>query len=156
MEKEMVKNEESEVIETVEENGQESAEVKEKTFTQEQVNEIVRKRLEKVKGLAVEQEELDRRSGELTARENKLTCKEYLLENGYPQELLEILDTSDVNKFKVSADKLNKLSGRQQEVDVPPLASLEGHYGPIERFGENIKRKPKGYWATDPKKIGDC
>ena len=47
----------------------------------------------------------------LKARESKLDCREYLIEKKYPTELLDILDISDVEKFKTAADKIQAIYG---------------------------------------------
>ena len=75
----------------------------EKLFTQEEVNEIVRKRLAKEKAKAQPETQpaaapaID--DAALTARSNRLDCKEYLLNNGLSLDLLDVIDTSDVSAF---------------------------------------------------------
>ena len=138
---------ETEVAGGADEGGQQ----KEKLFTQEQVNEIVKKRLAKVKQGEAEPPEdyvaksvkLTEKETELTAKENRLSCHEYVIEKGYPKELLNTLDTSDVEKFKERADMLNGIYGRK---DVQPFGSVEfdGYgSGPIEQaFSYGNKHKP--------------
>lgn len=79
-----------------------------KTFTQEEVNQIVSERLKRERTKA-EPSEQEKRESELAARESKLNCREYLSEKGYPVELLDILDTSDAEAFKGNLDKLCSL-----------------------------------------------
>lgn len=78
-----------------------------KTFTQEQVNQIVSERLARERTKAEPSPE-ETREKDLSARENKLTCKEFVTEGKYPNALLEIFDTSDADKFKASVDALFK------------------------------------------------
>ncbi len=77
----------------------------EKTFTQEQVNQIVSERLARERSKA---DTPDTREQELAARENKLTCKEWISESHLPVELLDVFDTSDAEKFKTSIAALKK------------------------------------------------
>ena len=145
---EIMENEETEVIE--DNSAQEQGE---KLFTQEQVNEIVRKRLERQKEKDnISSQQLETREADLTAREQKLSCREYLTDMGYPAELLDILDTTDVEKFKEKADKSARLFGNMQQ-DVAPLANPEPDYGNMkEPAFADTKHVPKGYWATGPGK----
>lgn len=78
-----------------------------KTFTQEEVNRIVSERLAKEKAKAEPKE--DEREQALKARESRLDCREYIANKGYPIELLDMLDTSDAEKFRASVDKLVQL-----------------------------------------------
>ena len=61
------------------------------------------------KGADTQQE--DTKELALKARESKLDCREYLSEKKYPAELLDILDTSDVEKFKAAVDKIQSVYG---------------------------------------------
>lgn len=79
-------------------------------FTQEDVNRIVSERLAKEREKAAEErmkiDPIEQREKELAAREAAVSCKEYIAEKNYPAGLLEVLDTSDTDKFKAQADKL--------------------------------------------------
>ena len=50
---------------------------------------------------------------DLTARSNRLDCKEYLLNNGLSMDLLDVIDTSDSAAF---IEKVEKVSGIVEEV----------------------------------------
>ena len=72
-----------------------------KTFTQEEVNRIVKERLARLKAkyetdpeTTEEESQLDEREKAIALRENRVTCIEYVAENGHKKELLDILDTS--------------------------------------------------------------
>lgn len=77
-----------------------------KMFTQDEVNKIVSDRLARDREKRSAQQQEDTKELVLKARESKLDCREYLSEKKYPAELLEVLDTSDVETFKAAADKL--------------------------------------------------
>lgn len=119
----------------------------EKMFTQEQVNEIIKKRLKGQKEIESSVQEMNTRAAELTARENRLSCREYLIEKGYPAELLDIIDTSDVETFKNKADKASGVfESRQQNQFVAPLASTEpAMWDAIGASFEDTKHTPKQY-----------
>ena len=89
-----------------------------KTFTQEEVNRIVSERL------AREREKLpkdDEREKALKAREARLDCRDYLDSKKYPAALLDVLDSSDVEKFKAAVDNMvGKFPGVVQSQEVPP------------------------------------
>ena len=116
-----------------------------KMFTQEQVNEIVKKRLAKVKQQEGTEppEDYTAKAAELTAKENRLSCREYLIEKRYPKELLDTIDTSDVEKFKEKADMLQSIYGKK---NVQPFGSAEfdGYGdGPVKQaFSYGRKHKP--------------
>ena len=139
----MEKNENLETEELqdgIDQNGQQ-----EKMFTQEQVNEIVRKRLAKVKQQEGTEppEDYTAKVAELTAKESHLSCREYVIERRYPKELLETLDTSDVENFKEKADMLQEIYGRKSP---QPFGSAEfdGYGdGPVtQAFSYGRKHKP--------------
>ncbi len=119
----------------------------EKLFTQEQVNEIVKKRLERQKESNVSMQEMTAREADLTARESRLNCREYLLEKGYPSELLDVIDTTDVEAFKEKADKASGVfQGIYQSQNVAPLASTEPPmHDAVGSAFENTKHTPKPF-----------
>ena len=84
-----------------------------KLFSQEDVNRILAERLKRERekfiraaNTRVQQKEADliEREKNLTARESRLNCREYVKGKGYPEELLTALDTSDFEDFKKKAD----------------------------------------------------
>ena len=76
-----------------------------KTFTQEEVNNIVQERLARFHAKN-EPTPLELKERELAARENAISCREYITEKGYPKELLEMFDTSILEDFKAKTAKL--------------------------------------------------
>ena len=87
-----------------------------KLFTQAEVDNIIRERLarERAKNAPQEPTEEEKRATELTLRENRLSCREYVMENRLPAELLDVLDTSDHEKFIKNAEKLSGLLRENQ------------------------------------------
>ena len=123
-------------------------------FTQEEVNKIVKTRLAKVKAdnqaneervAEMVKEATAARNAELDAKEKRLECKVYLTSCGYPSELLDALDTSDVETFKKKADSLVGVFGRNRPV--APLGSGEPVItGKLQQaFGHEQAHKPKSW-----------
>lgn len=85
----------------------------EKTFTQDEVNKIVSERLarEKAKTDTITHEE----QKEIEKRANVVDCKAYIYDNDLPRELLEVLDTSDKEKFIANIEKLKPLLRNGEE-----------------------------------------
>ena len=115
-----------------------------KTFTQEDVNRIVSERLARDRAdRAAAPSPADDRERDLKAREARLDCREYLASQGHPVELLDILDTSDVDKFKASADRLRELFGAQPQSrkDLPQIVmpSSSSGGGLADRLAEAFK-----------------
>ena len=84
----------------------------EKLFTQEEVNRIVSERLARER---TKQETPDEREQALNARETRLTCREYLAEVGESSVLLDVLDTSDPERFKAAVAALQSNYQRRQK-----------------------------------------
>lgn len=83
----------------------------ERTFTQEEVNRIISERLARERSKAEPTEE-EKRISDLNARESKVTCSEWLIGKGYPENIktgmLEMFDTSNADNFKNNVEKLLK------------------------------------------------
>ena len=81
-----------------------------KTFTQEEVNQIVADRLARERSKAAgKPDPLAEKEQELNARENGIKCRELISrDKHYPPQLLDLIDTADFNTFKAQADKLLK------------------------------------------------
>lgn len=117
---------ESEPIET---NEGETKKNNGKLFTQEEVNEIIKKRLMREKGkeerkgagdeITEREKSIEEREVLVSARENRVACCELANEKGYPKELLDILDTSDPDKFKDQADRLVALYNEKHPKEYP-------------------------------------
>ena len=73
-------------------------------FTQDEVNNIVRDRLYRERERSSAQ--LEERERSLAARESRLECADALKQAGVDSRLLDVLDTSDPEKFKSTLDIL--------------------------------------------------
>lgn len=101
--------------------GENNANQSEKTFTQEDVNRIVQERLTRERSRAGQS--LEDREIELARRENRLTCAERLAEKCYSKDLLDILDTSDADKFMENVEKLAAMGLRSERRPMPRVVS---------------------------------
>ena len=134
-----------------------------KLFTQEELNRIVSDRLERERKKFSQEAEAAKseqeaayaeREKNLTARESRLNCREYVKGKGYPEELLDALDTSDYEKFKKSADSVcaalgwNKPKYRPEPPKgyIPPKGAelYPGHDGEFSEAFANKPHTPKG------------
>lgn len=129
----------------------------EKLFTQAEVDEIIKKRLARGK---IDDDDLKERSASLEEREKQLAdlqstmakreaqidCKAYLQEQGYPLDLAEILDTSDVEAFKAKADKaftITKSSGGSFAPGYNPETPPPKEDIAAKAFARDFKHTPK-------------
>lgn len=133
-----------------------------KMFTQEEVNNIVRDRLSRAKAAAAEQESrtaaLDKREADLKAKEAEMqqragraACAEYCKAKGYDESVLDMLDTSDPEKFSTTLDKLltiaeaaynKKLASMKVPRFVGPIGDHNG--GQTDPITDAFK--PKGWF----------
>lgn len=80
-----------------------------KTFTQEQVNAIVSKRL--AEDRAAHSAELNKRESELKAREMQLKAKEILAAHGLPDNLASVLKYDDEESLTAAVEVLQRTKG---------------------------------------------
>ena len=124
---------------TPEENGGSS----EKMFTQDDVNRIVSERLARERERLTQQPKEDEREQALKARENKLDCRDYLDAKKYPAALLDVLDTSDAEKFKAAVDSLVQidwtfLNPQREKLILPKLSYSGSHDAIADAFKPKI------------------
>lgn len=96
-----------------------------KTFTQEEVNRIVSDRLAREREKLTQQPAVDEREQALKAREARLDCRDYLEQKKLPAALLDVLDSSDVEKFKTATDAMIKafpVVAEMHRTTPPPFA----------------------------------
>lgn len=131
-----------------------TTEQQEKTFTQEEVNRIVKERLARLKSkyetdqeTTEEESQLDEKEKAIALRENRVTCMEYVAENGHKKELLDILDTSDPEKFRSQAEKIVELYGEPEQKRVYPGTKQNPVSIRPEKTNPfpNVKHTPKQY-----------
>ena len=87
-------------------NLEENKEVSEKTFTQDEVNEIIKKRLAREKSGA--DEAINAREAELNRRELQLQLRERMAENSLPKELATIIKADSEEDINNALSLLNK------------------------------------------------
>lgn len=90
-------------------NGTATETQQEKTFTQEQVNAIVGKRLAEAK--ASNEAALNKRETELNQREMQIRAKELLSERGLPKDLANVLRYSDEESLIAAIDVIERTRG---------------------------------------------
>lgn len=95
------------------EDNKETVEQQEKTFTQEQLNAIVGKRLSEQK--QQQDAELVKKTEELNKREMVLKAKEMLSEKKLPKELAEVLKYDNEEELKKALDILENVRGFKKE-----------------------------------------
>ena len=124
----------------------------EKLFTQEEVSRIVRERLSRAKAdekalrdeLTAEiMKEASAKQADLEAREQRLNCQMFLVENGYSSELIDIIDTADLDSFKAKAEKLQKIT--RAAAPVAPIGSNEPTLTGRPGLGDfaDVEHKPR-------------
>ena len=112
----------------------------EKLFTQEQVNDIIKKRLERErKEKEIEEEQnpdelqavsnemvqsLEEREKELSRKELRLSCEQILFEYKLPNGLFDVLKPTNAEEFEKTLNELQSL-GLGKKSMVAPLASQE-------------------------------
>lgn len=118
----------------------------ERLFTQAEVDKIIKDRLARAKATPKEPTEAEIRERELTARESRLSCREYLLSQGYPAELLDVIDTSDCEVFCKKADTVARLMRAKQRPE--PMRSTEPAFPSGSGF-DTTRHKPRQFPPYD-------
>lgn len=112
-----------------------------RTFTQEEVNRIVSERLQREREKA-QPSAADQREADLRAREARLSCREFVAEKGYPAGLLDILDTSDFERFQAALEKLDNLLGLPcKDRKLPMFTGPLGNVGTPDAIAGAFKPK---------------
>lgn len=103
----------------------------EKLFTQADLDRIIGERLQRERDKA-QPSAADQRESDLRARESKLDCREFVTEKGYPAALLDVLDTSDFEKFQAAVCKLDEIVGLpSKDRKLPFFTAPIGAGGPL-------------------------
>lgn len=97
--------------ETDSENGDAQAQEDKKTFTQDEVNRIMQKRLEQMKKQAAKEKELeyDAKLHELESREMNLAMKEELEKREMPKRFADVITCSNAEEMKQKLDVLQEI-----------------------------------------------
>ena len=88
----------------------EGTSTEQKTFTQEEVNRIVQDRLAKEKSKG--NEDLERRTRELDARERRMNAIDELRKNDLPDYLVDALNMNTNEDFQKSMEAIKKMKGQ--------------------------------------------
>ena len=118
----------------------------ERLFTQEEVNNIIKERVSKIKRNSVPKEkaeELLSKEAELNRQMKKLSFKEHLIDNGYPMGYMDIIgDSESLEEFSAKAEKMSYYSKQRA-----PFGSSEPVITNNERdpFRSLLKHTPKKY-----------
>lgn len=120
-----------------------ATEQQEKTFTQEQVNAIVSKRL--AEDRASRASEFDKREKELNQREMQIRAKELLAEKGLPKNLADVLRYSDEESLKAAIDVIDHTRGFKDNEQTEHKSEP-----PQRRVIENILPSGKPEVVGDP------
>lgn len=120
-----------------------------KMFTQDEVNKIVSERLARERAKA-EPTAIDERETALKAREARLDCRDYLEELSKGGKaassvlgLLDILDTTDSEKFKQTVSALLELGAFNPQLEplkIPPV-DMQGGASPDDLIAAAFKPK---------------
>lgn len=125
-------------------NGTATETQQEKTFTQEQVNAIVSKRLAEAK--ASNESALSKREAELNQREMQIRAKELLTERGLPKQLADVLKYSDEESLVKAIDVIEHTRGFKESAENEQKKDGK----PKRRIIENILPSGKDDAAGDP------
>lgn len=120
----------------------------ERTFTQAEVDRIVKERLERDRAkrrAPAEPSEAEKKEAALTARERRLDCREYLANSGCPSELLDAFDTSDINRFKKAVDTVVGVMRTNNRYVAPLYRPAESLVEPKSGFEQGQKHKPRQF-----------
>lgn len=94
----------------------------ERTFTQTELDRIVQDRLARDRAsrptASDRERDLVEREQKLAAREAYIECREHLREKGFPMDYLDLLDTSDPDKFKASVEKFHAIAPRRTSMSM--------------------------------------
>lgn len=127
----------------------------ERLFTEDEVNEIVRKRLERYKDKHGSDEEvaklsaaLDERSAELDRRELKVSCLDFLYKNGMDPYMADVIEAEDFDDFVNKASKIRQMIADAKRSTHPafnPEMAQEdnGSSKIAEAFSADYRRQPK-------------
>lgn len=121
----------------------------EKTFSQEQVNAIVQKRLAEDREKA--SKELGEREQDLAQREFRLNSRQKLIDKGYPETLLDALNCSSEEAFDKALGIIDGLmeerlaakkdDEKQAQLEAQRAKPFTGPLNQLRRVGEDPIRK---------------
>lgn len=109
------------------ENNNMTANQQERTFSQDELNAIIGKRLSEQK--QQQESELAKREQELKEKEFRFNSRQKLIERGYPEDLLDILNCSDEASLDKSLSVIDKIIGERStapnDIRITSLKSMD-------------------------------
>lgn len=104
--------------------------------TQEEVNNIVR---ERTAALDKREAEIQAREAEMQRKESRAACAEICKEKGAKESILDLLDTSDPEKFGKLLDELTDYgealyNEKMKKLGIPKFMNRTGNHGSAEVF----------------------
>ena len=110
-----------------------------RTFSQEEVNAIVQKRLAEEKGKAKKQRDkvLQERENKLVLSERKFNAKQLLAEERLPTELIDFLDYSTDDTYKDSITKLSDIFSKCGIKDTGARIDTGLNHGSATKSGDD-------------------
>lgn len=97
--------------ENMENNNMTANQQEERTFSQSELNAIIGKRLSEQK--QQQESELAKREQELKEKEFRFNSRQKLIERGYPEDLLDILNCGDEASLDKSLSVIDKIIGER-------------------------------------------
>ena len=113
-----------------------------KTFTQEDVNRIVQERLAKEKSKG--NEDLERRTRELDARERRMNAIDELRKNELPDYLVDALNMNTDEDFQKSMEAIKRLKGQTSNADTQVIIGYGDPIGSFNKGGGDSLRNAFG------------
>ena len=134
---------------------QEQEQKEERTFTQRELNEIIQKRVAQTRRSSEKETSelkatLEQRTQELDRRASLLDCRQYLIDNSLPSELLDIIETSDFGVFRKKVEALTRTELFRKSQPVEPVFNRE-----MNTFNQRPSKDPfksSSYSKHTPKK----
>lgn len=113
-----------------------------RTFTQEDVNRIVQERLAKEKSKG--NEDLERRTKELDARERRMNAIDELRKNELPDYLVDALNMNTDEDFQKSMEAIKRLKGQTSNADAQVVIGYGDPIGSFNKGGGDSLRDAFG------------
>lgn len=111
----------------------------ERTFTQKDVDSIIKSRLDQMKRQAAKETETEysARLADLEKREVQLTVREKLGSRGMPKELADVISCNNVNEIDKKLDILERLIPKADATQPKPGFVKVGAPQPKTRYGKS-------------------
>lgn len=121
---------------------QAEAKGEQRTFTQDDLNRIIQDRLAKDRQKS--SDELSRREQELAQREFRLNSRQKLLDRGYEENILDVLNCNDEKALDKALDMIDGLIEKRVMESTKPRAFRPEELKMIEAYRKENGQDPKG------------